>query len=73
MTQRFKDPIFASAFARFVTYYFHHNAWLEDRVLLQGATKLSDTPENLINRRFDFQSPIGNTGNLDMSSLKRSS
>jgi proline iminopeptidase len=64
MAHRFNDPTFAYAFARLVTYYVHHNAWLEDGVLLRGATKLADTPGTLINGRFDFQAPIGNTWEL---------
>ena len=48
------------AFARIVTHYISHNAWLEDVSLLRGATALADIPGILENGRFDFQAPIGN-------------
>ena len=48
------------AFARLVTHYVRHNAWLEDEVLLRGADSLADIPGVLVNGRFDFQAPIGN-------------
>jgi proline iminopeptidase len=60
LVPRFKDPDFAYAFARIVTHYVRHNAWLDDGVHLRGTDKLSDIPAVLINGRFDFQSPIGN-------------
>ncbi len=58
--ERFTDPAYALAFARIVTHYVRHNAWLEDGVLIRDAGSLNDTPGVLINGRFDFQAPIEN-------------
>ena len=60
LAPRFQDPKFALAFARIVTHYVRHDAWLEDGALLRDAGKLAGIPGVLINGRFDFQSPIGN-------------
>jgi proline iminopeptidase len=60
LTARFRDPHFAVAFARIVTHYVAHNAWIEDESLIRGAAALADIPGVLINGRFDFQAPIGN-------------
>src|SRR5262249_16460090 len=54
------DPRHALAFARIVTHYISHNAWLEDGSLLRGAAALTGIPGILVNGRFDFQAPIGN-------------
>lgn len=61
---RFTDPAFALAFARIVTRYVRHNAWLEDGSLIRGAGALSGIPGILVNGRFDFQSPIANAWEL---------
>jgi proline iminopeptidase len=60
LAKRFADPRYALAFARIVTHYISHNAWLESDSLLRGATALADIPAILVNGRFDFQAPIGN-------------
>ena len=64
LAERFRDPRYAVAFARIVTHYVRHNAWLEDGVLLRNATALADTPGVLISGRFDFQAPIANAWTL---------
>ncbi len=64
LANRFKDERFAYAYARLVTHYISHNAWLEDGVLLKNAGKLSGIPGTLVNGRFDFQAPIGNMWTL---------
>jgi proline iminopeptidase len=46
------------AFARIVTHYFHHCAWLEDGVLLRDAHLLSDIPGVLIHGRLDVGGPL---------------
>jgi proline iminopeptidase len=61
---RFRDPRYAVAFARIVTHYVRHNAWLEDEVLLRNASCLADMQGVLINGRFDFQAPIENSWRL---------
>ena len=60
MAERFTDPAYAMAFARIVTHYVLHNAWLEDGALLRGASTLAEIPGILVNGRFDFQATIGN-------------
>jgi proline iminopeptidase len=52
---RFRDPAYALAFARIVTHYVRHNAWLEDGALLDGTAALADTPTILIDGRHDPQ------------------
>jgi len=64
LAERFKDPNFALAFARIVTHYVRHNAWLEDGVLLRNAGELSNIPGILVNGRFDFHAPIANAWEL---------
>ncbi len=60
LAERFADPAFALAFARIVTHYVRHNAWLADGGLLRNAGSLRDIPGILVNGRFDFQAPLGN-------------
>lgn len=64
LAQRFSDPAYALAFARIVTHYVRHNAWLEDRSLLRDAGSLAGIPGILVNGRFDFQAPIANAWEL---------
>ncbi|HYL57926.1 MAG TPA: prolyl aminopeptidase [Candidatus Acidoferrales bacterium] len=59
LSPRFTDPAFRMAFARIVTHYVAHNAWLEDGALLRGAGALANIPGIMVNGRFDFQAPIG--------------
>ena len=35
LSARFTDPAFALAFARIVTHYVRHDAWIEDESLLR--------------------------------------
>src|SRR5262245_34159766 len=58
LAERFTDPDYALAFARIVTHYVMHNAWLEDEILLRNADRLHDIPGMLIHGRFDFQAPL---------------
>jgi proline iminopeptidase len=60
LAERFRDPDYAFAFARIVTHYVLHNAWLEDEVLLRNADALEDIPGVLVHGRFDFQAPLEN-------------
>lgn len=60
LAKRFEDPRYAVAFARIVTHYVHHNAWLEDGTLLRGADRLRCVSGILVNGRYDFQAPLGN-------------
>ena len=49
---------FQLAFARIVTHYFRHRAWLEDGVLLRRAATLAHIPGVLIHGRLDLGSPL---------------
>jgi proline iminopeptidase len=60
LAERFTEPDYALAFARIVTHYVRHNAWLEDGILLRNADLLRDIPGTLIHGRFDFQAPLEN-------------
>ena len=62
---RFEDPAFAVAFARLVTHYVRHDAWLDDGCLLSGAGALAGIPGVLINGRCDFQAPVANAWELN--------
>jgi proline iminopeptidase len=59
LAPRFADPDFAMAFARLVTHYVRHNAWLEDGQLFRNVGRLTEIPAILINGRLDFQAPVG--------------
>lgn len=46
------------AFARIVTHYFHHKAWLEEGLLLRNADKLAGIPGVMVQGRIDFGGPL---------------
>ena len=52
------QPAFQLAFARIVTHYFCHNAWLEEGVLLRHAHVLAPIPGILVHGRLDLGSPL---------------
>lgn len=64
LAERFADADYALAFARIVTHYVRHNAWLADGILLRGAAALAEIPGILVNGRFDFQAPLANAWEL---------
>lgn len=64
LEERFADPDYVVAFARIVTHYVRHNAWLEDGALLRGAPALAGIPGVLVHGRFDFQAPLANAWEL---------
>ena len=59
LSARYRDPAFRMAFARIVTHYVRHNAWLDDNILLRDARAIADIPGIVVNGRFDLQAPIG--------------
>jgi proline iminopeptidase len=64
LAERYHDPEFALAFARLVTHYVRHDAFLEDGILLRNADALAGIRVILVNGRFDLQAPIGNAWEL---------
>jgi proline iminopeptidase len=57
LSPRFLDPDFRMAYARIVTHYVTHNAWLEDGAVLRDAARLSAIPGVMVSGRFDVQAP----------------
>ena len=64
LAPRFRDPSFAVAYARLVTHYVRHNAWLGDGSVLRDVERLAGIPGVLVNGRFDFQAPIATAWEL---------
>ncbi|MFJ8308001.1 MULTISPECIES: prolyl aminopeptidase [unclassified Streptomyces] len=54
---RYADPAFRMTFARLVTHYWRHAAWLEDGQLVDGAAELAGIPGVLITGAQDISSP----------------
>ncbi|MGH3889501.1 MAG: prolyl aminopeptidase [Pseudonocardiaceae bacterium] len=54
---RYADARFRMAFARLVTHYFHHHAWLADGILLREAGRLAGIPGVLVHGRLDLGGP----------------
>jgi len=55
---RYEDPIFRACFARLVTHYWRHAAWLEEGALLRGVERLAGIPGVLVHGRLDLSSPL---------------
>ena len=55
---RFDSPVFRLRFARLVTHYWGHAAWLGEGELLAGITSLAATPAVLVHGRLDVSSPL---------------
>ena len=55
---RYDDPAFRLRFARLVTHYWRHAAFLEDGQLLRDARVLDGIPGVLIHGRYDVSSPL---------------
>ncbi|MGD2048388.1 MAG: prolyl aminopeptidase [Chloroflexota bacterium] len=52
------EPTFQLAFARIVTHYFRHNAWLEDGILLREVSALAGIPGIMVHGRLDLGAPL---------------
>ena len=55
---RYADARFRVGFARTVTHYFRHGAWLGEGQLLDEAGRLAEIPGVLIHGRLDLGSPL---------------
>lgn len=55
---RYADPAFRMAFARLVTHYFHHGAWLEEGQILRDVHRLAAIPAVLVHGQFDLGAPL---------------
>ncbi len=55
---RYDDPEFRLRFARLVTHYWRHAAFLEDDQLLRDAPTLDGIPGELIHGRYDVSGPL---------------
>ena len=55
---RYDDPRFRLAFARLVTHYWSHAAFLPDGHLLRGVARLGQVPAVLLHGRQDLGSPV---------------
>ena len=55
---RYEDPAFRLGFARLVTHYWRHRAWLEDGALVRNAGRLAEIPGILIHGRLDIGGPL---------------
>lgn len=55
---RYNDPSFRMTFARIVTHYFHHGAWLSANQLLHNAHLLEGIPAVLVHGRLDLGAPL---------------
>jgi proline iminopeptidase len=64
LAPRFRDPAYALAFARIVTHYVRHDAWLGDGRVVRDIYRLANTPAVLINGRYDLQAPLATAWEL---------
>jgi proline iminopeptidase len=55
---RYDNATFRLGFARLVTHYWRHHAWLEDGILVREAKRLSSIPGVLIHGRQDLCNPL---------------
>jgi proline iminopeptidase len=55
---RYEDPAFRMQFARIVTHYFSHGAWLHEGQLLRDAGRLAGIPAVLVHGRLDLGGPV---------------
>jgi proline iminopeptidase len=63
-SKRYEDPRFRLMFARLVTHYWRHGAWLDDGEILRGADRLAGIPGVLIHGRLDVSSPLDDAWEL---------
>lgn len=61
---RYEDPRFRMAFARIVTHYFHHKAWLAPRQIMRNVHRLHSIPAVLIHGRHDISAQLSTATEL---------
>lgn len=61
---RFDDTKFRLRFARLVTHYWRHAAFLEEDQLIRDASRLNGIPGALIHGRFDVSGPLSTAWQL---------
>jgi proline iminopeptidase len=57
-SERFLDPRFRLGFARLVTHYFAHHAFLDDDAILGRLDRIAHVPAYLLRGRLDIASPL---------------
>jgi proline iminopeptidase len=55
---RYQDPVFRLRFARLVTHYWRHAAFLEEDQLIRDAARLNSISGVLIHGRYDVSGPL---------------
>lgn len=55
---RWRDPAFRLAFARLVTHYFSHGAWLEEQQIIRSMDRIAHLPGAMVHSRFDPSAPL---------------
>jgi proline iminopeptidase len=58
LSPRFLDPPYAMAFARLVTHYFRHEAWLGDEQIIRDSAALAPIPGIMVHGRLDLGAPL---------------
>jgi proline iminopeptidase len=61
---RYADPRFRLGFARVVTWYWRHAAWLEEGALLAAMPRLAGIPGVLLHGRLDIGTPLATAWHL---------
>lgn len=64
---RYEDAEFRLRFARLVTHYWRHAAFLEEDQLLRDAARLNGIPGALIHGRYDVSSPLATAWRLSQN------
>ena len=62
--RRWDSAGFRLAFARLVTHYWRHGAWLDEGILLRQAGRLAGIPGVLVHGRLDLASPLATPWHL---------
>jgi proline iminopeptidase len=65
--RRFDDPRFRLCFARLVTHYWSHAAFLDDGALLRGADRLAGIPVVMVHGQLDISSPLDTPWSLSQA------